>query len=127
MTIKARIEDDIVVEIFDSGEAVFPPFHPTLIWVDCPSETQIGWSYSNSNFAPPPADTLAQLWAERQRNALALLQNNDVIAIRCVKAGVPYPTEWLSYDVALREIVHAETGDPKVPLPSAPINKPAGT
>lgn len=73
------------------------------------------------------APTAAQLWNGCQDQAKILLNDNDVIAIRCWKAGVPYPAEWLAYDIALRAIVHAVTGDPTLPLPTQPLSKPAGT
>lgn len=68
-----------------------------------------------------------QLWSDYQDSALACLKDNDVIAIRCLKAGVPYPSEWLDYDNKLRVIMHADSGDPTQPLPTRPANHPAGT
>lgn len=51
--------------------------------------------------------------------AKQMLEENDYIAIRCVKAGVPYPAEWNEYDEALRDIVRSGAGTlPLPPLPS---------
>lgn len=76
-------------------------------------------------FTPPPTD--AQLWSAYQRQAAALIASNDIVAIRCVKANVPYPAEWFSCDVALRAILHATSGDHTIPLPAQPITRPIGT
>lgn len=127
MTIKARIDNGIVAEIYDSGDADFPPFNPELIWVDCTSQVQVGWSYDGTTFSPPPGPSAAELWSAYQRQAMALLVANDTVAIRCVKASVAYPADWLACDVALRAIVHATSGDPTIPLPAQPITRPAGT
>jgi hypothetical protein len=63
----------------------------------------------------------AALTGTRQANALrgaarAALEANDRVAARCVKAGVPYPAEWLTYDEALRVIAASGTGQ----LPQKP-------
>lgn len=68
-----------------------------------------------------------QLWVDYQYKALVCLRENDIIAIRCMKAGVPYPAEWFACDVALRAIVHATSGDSSLPLPAQPITRPPGT
>ena len=54
--------------------------------------------------------------------ARAALTISDKVATRCLKAGVTYPSEWQSYDAALRDIVNTASGS----LPSQPAY-PAGT
>lgn len=50
---KVRIEDSEVVEILSADP--FPPFHPSLVWVQCEDEeVREGWSYTNGEFIPPP-------------------------------------------------------------------------
>jgi hypothetical protein len=66
-------------------------------------------------------------WIAYQNQAKIFLEENDIVAIRCVKASVPYPSEWLDYDMKLRTIVHAISGDASVPFPQKPDNRPAGT
>lgn len=51
----------------------------------------------------------------------ALIQSDDT-AIRCLKAGVAFPAEWLAYVAALRTIAAGGPG----PLPDKPAY-PAGT
>lgn len=52
----ARIENNVVMELTDidpSGR-----FHPSLTWVECPVDTQLGYIYSNGEFTPPPLEVL---------------------------------------------------------------------
>ncbi len=74
----------------------------------------------------PPAPTPAQLWAAYQAKAQAALTKSDMVAIRCVKAGVVFHDKWLAYVQALRAIVAAPSGDAAQPLPAQPPY-PAGT
>ena len=68
----------------------------------------------------------AILWAAYKSQAQAALDASDITALRCVKAGVAFPSEWLTYVTALRAIVKASTGDPTQPLPTRPAY-PANT
>lgn len=74
-----------------------------------------------------PTPTDLQIWSTYQRQAMELLIANDTVAIRCVKANIPYPKEWFDCDIELRAIVHVESGDPSIPLPKQPTTKPEGT
>jgi hypothetical protein len=65
-------------------------------------------------------------WAQYQQQAKEELDFDDGVAIRCIKAGVPYPAAWLERDVALRIIVTAANGDATQALPVRPAY-PAGT
>jgi hypothetical protein len=71
---------------------------------------------------PLPADlpTPGQLWVAYQETAKEALIVGDKVANRCVKAGIAYPTDWRSRDIALRAIVTASSGDPTQPLPAQP-------
>lgn len=52
---KARIDGGIVREVLDIEP--FPPFHPSMIWVECAPEVVEFYTYSNGVFtAPPPPD-----------------------------------------------------------------------
>ena len=72
--------------------------------------------------APTPAQVKAQLVASAQ----ALLDTSDKVATRCIKAGVSYPAEWHTVDIANRNIVNGSdtTSTTAVPLPTT---YPAGT
>lgn len=69
--------------------------------------------------ADPPAPNLAAL-------ALTALAEDDAVAVRCVKAGVAYPADWLARDVALRAIVNG-TDTTSTEIPARPSSYPAGT
>jgi hypothetical protein len=81
------------------------------------------WVYQASPAAPAP--TAAELWAEYQGQAYGALAKTDSVAVRCIKSGVAYPSEWQTYTSALRAIVTAATGTPGT-LPPQPAY-PAGT
>jgi len=66
-----------------------------------------------------------QRWANYQKDARALLEATDLVALRCLKAGVAYPDKWQTYTADLRAIVRSATGDPDQPLPTTPT-KPEG-
>lgn len=70
--------------------------------------------------------TSEQLWAEYQAKAKVMLDATDVVCLRCYKAGVSYPTEWLDYTYKLRAIVRSVSGDPTADFPGRP-EYPAGT
>lgn len=74
----------------------------------------------------PPKPSIEQLWLEYQEKAQALLDATDVVCLRCYKAGVPFPAEWLAHTNKLRTIVRASSGDPLAELPVRP-EYPAGT
>lgn len=47
------------------------------------------------------------------------LEWTDVVALRCVKAGVPFTTPWAEYVVALREIAKGDVST----LPAPPMDE----
>lgn len=66
----------------------------------------------------------------RRGDALTKLTDTDLVALRCVKAGVAFPQEWLDYVNALRAVRSSPT---ILDLPEPPKNPdgsvayPAGT
>lgn len=60
--------------------------------------------------------------AQLRTAALERLKASDMVALRCIKAGVAYPAEWQAYDQALRGIAASGIGS----IPDAPAY-PAGT
>lgn len=69
---------------------------------------------------------VATKWAAYQLAAQVELDVGDKVCNRCMKAGKPYPPDWLARDELLRAIVRAASGDPTQPLPARPAY-PAGT
>lgn len=134
MPIYARIQDGSVMETISLAEEqdIAKMFHPDLTWAPCDSNVKQGWTAVQSGgqwtFAAPvaPVPTAEQLWAAYQQQALALLIKSDLVSIRCHKAGIAFPADWLAYVQALRAIVQASSGDPTKPLPAQPAY-PAGS
>ena len=56
------------------------------------------------------------------RDAKRALDASDMVALRCLKAGVSFPAEWQAYCATLRTIVGGSSDD----IPTAP-DYPAGT
>lgn len=54
----ARIEADIVVELFETDGDISELFHPSLFWVEVTDPSgKIGWRYEGDAFLPPlPVD-----------------------------------------------------------------------
>lgn len=73
------------------------------------------------------AQKAAIAWLDYQADAQAILDFNDGVATRCVKAGVAYPAEWHAQDAAARVIMRATSGDPTQLLPPRPTTFPPGT
>lgn len=72
-----------------------------------------------------PAPTTQQLHEALVANAKAALDASDVVAIRCFKAGVQFPGDWVTYVAALRAIVSG-TDTTSTVLPTVPTY-PAGS
>lgn len=49
----ARIEENLVMELTDTDPE--GRFHPSLIWVECPADTQQGYIYDGEYFTPQEA------------------------------------------------------------------------
>ena len=65
--------------------------------------------------------TTAKAAAIVQRDALALLESSDKVALRCIKAGVTFPNAWQVYVQALRGVVRA---DGRLGVPVLPVTPP---
>lgn len=78
MITKARIENDVVVEVLTADP--FPPFHPSLIWMVAPPQCVPGWAVINGAVQPAPEPaTPALTFAEQQA---AMIREADLIAKR---------------------------------------------
>ena len=84
------------------------------------SPMQIGATYINGVYTPLPTPPTPP--PNYTALATAALLSSDMTALRCFKAGVPFPPEWQSYVASLRSIEKSGTG----PLPTKPAF-PAGT
>lgn len=84
------------------------------------------WVVNADRQAEYNANKEASDWKKYQLQAQALLSKSDLTAMRCFKAGLPYPKEWIDFDSQLREIVRTESGDSTQALPVQPAY-PVGT
>lgn len=66
--------------------------------------------------------TAEELSGELKGQAFSALVKSDLVAIRCVKAGTPFPVDWWEYVTELRAIMNGAAG----PLPGQP-EYPEGT
>jgi len=85
-----------------------------------------GKSISSDSFGNPVAIDFVPTEDQRKsflvQKAKEELKKSDVVATRCVKAGVTYPDDWLSRDVILRSIANGEDRE----IPNTP-DYPEGT
>ena len=51
-------------------------------------------------------------------NARSAIDESDMVALRCIKAGVAFPQNWQTYVQGLRAVIKAGGG----PLPAIPTN-----
>lgn len=66
-------------------------------------------------------------WKIYQNTATLQLLKNDLVALRCLKAGISYPQEWLANDILLRKIIASPSGNANQDLPLPPTTWPEGT
>jgi hypothetical protein len=83
----ARIQADLVAELFTTDEDIAELFHPDLVWVDVgAAQPAVGWAYAGGVFSPPPSSvpTLAEQIAAavRQIDADADRIYGDVLGNR---------------------------------------------
>jgi len=67
-----------------------------------------------------------QEWTTYLIQVQEALYETDNVAIRCFKAGIPFPSAWQTYTLALRALYVQTSGDNTLPLPTKPAY-PAGT
>jgi hypothetical protein len=108
----ALIIDNRVQELFANAPTLASSFE--VVEVD--DSVGENWTRAGGVFSAPV------VVADYVQEARSRLYQNDVIFVRCGKAGVAYPSEWFADDVALRAIV---AGTAEGPLPTAPT-KPTG-
>ena len=125
MTRYARVEGGVVLELIDTDQDPAVVYHPSLIWIACGQEVQEGWLHGASGFEPQASDDQVSHQA-LQGQARARLAESDQVYVRCGKAGVTYPAEWLAYDEVLRAVVRAQAPGTAANLPDRP-DYPAGT
>lgn len=64
MSLYARIENSVVMEVYDSEVEMSELCHPDIVWMACPPDTVVGWVVSGEALSPPPGPTKDQIAAE---------------------------------------------------------------
>ena len=89
-------------------------------FIEVPDDIVYGMiQQADGSFIAPAPDTLTPFLLSVQ----AELDRTDLVAIRCIKAGVAFPTEWQTYTTDLRALLSSTTAGT---LPTPPAY-PAGT
>jgi hypothetical protein len=112
-----QFEDDVVA-VTVAGIYSFTAAHGVVLNV--PSTLQ---PYVVPEKTPEQLASIAN--GQLKVTAQITLEETDLVAFRCFKAGVAYPQEWQAYTLALRAIVNG-TDTASTSLPSKPAY-PAGT
>lgn len=119
-----------VVGYLDTDRFDYDPLPPAEQLIELPDEQSEqpwpAWVVDGAlRTDEPAAASAARAWASHQADAAVALKASDLVAIRCLKAGVPFPAPWQAYVGELRTIVRASSGE-MAPLPVPPAY-PAGT
>lgn len=110
---KALIHDGAVVQIADAEFDV----HPSMTWVDCSSDVQVGWFYDGSSFSAQ-VETLndEQKLAELRIERNFLLASTDWWAL----SDHTMTQAQIDYRQALRDITETYSSLDDVVWPDAP-------
>lgn len=76
---KARIEKGVVAEVLDVDP--FPPFHPSLVWVDCDPAVECGDLYDGTFRKPEPIAPPTPVVSPLDKLRAFLSANPDVVAL----------------------------------------------
>ncbi|MFH1157595.1 MAG: hypothetical protein V1721_01730 [Pseudomonadota bacterium] len=141
MKIIKRIEDDVVLYagddlVLDKAGAQGKGWRSSIVTKDTailldvdslpPNFIGGGWAYIGSTWISNAEgdahaekrniERTAVVKAALKNQALDALTVTDLVALRCVKAGMPFPSDWWDYVTDLRAIVNGDDG----PLPKQP-------
>jgi len=104
---KALILDTGVVQVADETFEIAS----TLVWKDCPDETEAGWQYVDGAFSEVPVQPLDAMVALREHRT-TLLDKSDWTQMPDAPSGGK--TVWATYRQTLRDLP-ANTPDPANP------------
>ena len=78
--------------------------HPSMSWVDCPDDCQVGSEYSDGTITPIPGPTDAKRLEQLRMQRNNKLRNSDWTQNRDVVLS--NDSEWATYRQALRDITN---------------------
>ena len=126
MALYARIENDLVAEIFETDGDMKEMFPESFIWVDVTEEKakpEYGWSYLKGKFTAPVIDYASIAEQERQyrlnvaTDAISIWQTKLLLG-RLSDSDKVKLNSWLDYIDALNDL--DITKAPEIPWPTAP-------
>ena len=97
----ALILNNKVVDVADAQFEVAP----SMTWVDCPADVQIGWDYDGSTFSDPNVKTAEELLDELRNERNQMLEATDYLAL----SDNTLTSEMATYRQALRDITDTYT------------------
>jgi hypothetical protein len=106
----ALILNNKVVDVVDTKFEVAP----SMTWVDCPADVQIGWDYDGSTFSDPNVKTSEELLDELRNERNQMLEATDYLAL----SDNTLTAEMATYRQALRDITVTYTSLDDVVWPS---------
>lgn len=106
----ALILNNKVVDVVDTKFEVAP----SMTWVDCPADVQIGWDYDGSTFSDPNVKTAEELLDELRNARNQMLEATDYLAL----SDNTLTAEMATYRQALRDITDTYSSLDDVVWPS---------
>ena len=92
--------------------------HPSMSWVDCPDDCQVGSEYSDGTITPIPGPTDAERLEQLRMQRNNKLRNSDWTQNRDVVLS--NDSEWATYRQALRDITNTYQNVDDVVWPTEP-------
>ena len=106
----ALILNNKVVDVVDTKFEVAP----SMTWVDCPADVQIGWDYDGSTFSDPNVKTSEELLDELRNERNQMLEATDYLAL----SDNTLTAEMATYRQAVRDLTVTYTSLDDVVWPS---------
>lgn len=76
----ARIENDTVVELFETDEDITQMFHQSLVWVPCPDPlVAYGWRFDGASYSPPSSEPIPEVPSVTEAPPVVI--SSDIITV----------------------------------------------
>lgn len=123
-----RSSEDVAAAMLASGAAAgdWSPVRYDIELTEDQLRNPGRWLWSNGSLQPSMEAERAEVWARLKGLAQAELNASDMVALRCFKAAIAFPSDWGAYVEQLRNIVRAKANGPAPEIPQQP-EFPPGT
>ncbi|MBB3771508.1 hypothetical protein FHS55_002107 [Angulomicrobium tetraedrale] len=122
-----RIKAGLAVETFESDGDIETMFHPSLIWAPA-SEADVGWSYADGVWSPPPAPPEVDLIALKSSLKSYIDAEAEAERVKYITAGAGQAMTYQAKAEEARRLADDASPAPSdYPLLSAEIGITAGT